>query len=104
LTPISDELLKTLKAFQDSRLKECDDIVFTSSCVAAVLSVQPLPFLENLNLLAVHLYMIIRISQKFDKTLNLKQSSQVLAELIAPLGLSYAVFQGSASLIKILLP
>lgn len=104
LTPISQELINTLKKSQDSRLKECDELVFRASCVAAVLSIQPVPFLENLNLVAVHLYMIVRISQKFGNSLSLKQSSQVLTELIAPLWISYAAFQWSASLVKILLP
>jgi len=104
LTPISEEMIKLLKDSHDSHLQECEDIVFRSSCVAAILSVQPLPFLENFNLVAVHLYMIVRISAKFDKNLSLKDSSKVFQELIAPLWLSYAAFQWSASMIKILLP
>jgi len=48
--------------------------------------------------------MILRISSKFDKTLNLKEGSQIFKELITPLGISYAAFQGSASIVKILLP
>lgn len=104
LTEISDEMIESLKKTEDSRLKECEEVVFRSSCVAAILSVQPLPFLENLNLVAVHLYMILRISGKFQKPLSLKESSKVFSELIAPLGISYAAFQGSASMIKILLP
>lgn len=104
LTAISDEMVEALKKTEDSRLKECEEIVFRSSCVAAILSVQPLPFLENLNLVAVHLYMIVRISAKFERKLSLKESSHIFSELIAPLGLSYAAFQGSATMIKILLP
>lgn len=104
LTPISDELIDSLKHSEDSRLKECEELVFRSSCVAAILSVQPLPFLENLNLVAIHLYMILKIAAKFDQSLSLKESSKIFSELIAPLGISYAAFQWSATMIKILLP
>lgn len=104
LTDISEEEILALQKNKDSDLKACEDIVFRSSCVAAVLSVQPVPFLENLNLVAVHLYMILRISHHFWRNLDIKQGSQVFWELIAPLGISYAAFQGSASMIKILLP
>jgi len=82
-----------LKQTDDSRLKECEEIVFRSSCVAAILSLQPLPFLENFNLVAVHLYMILRISSKFERKLSLKDSSKIFGELIAPLGIFYAAFQ-----------
>ncbi len=104
LTHISDEMRLGLKQTDDSRLKECEEIVFRSSCVAAILSLQPLPFLENFNLVAVHLYMILRISSKFERKLSLKDSSKIFGELIAPLGISYAAFQWSATAIKILLP
>lgn len=104
LTPIDDEKIELLKQREDSVLKECEDVVFRSSCVAAILSVQPIPFLENFNLVAVHLYMIVRISQKFESGLSLKDSSLVFKNLIAPLGLSYAAFQGSTTAVKILLP
>lgn len=104
LTEISKQEIELLRDRDDSELKIAEDIVFRASCVAAILSVQPLPFLENLNLVAVHLYMIVRISHIFWKHLDVKQGSQIFWELIAPLGISYAAFQGSASMIKILLP
>lgn len=104
LTEISKQEIEFLRDRDDSELKMAEDLVFRASCVAAILSVQPLPFLENLNLVAVHLYMIVRISHIFWKQLDVKQGSDIFWELIAPLGISYAAFQGSASMIKILLP
>lgn len=104
LTSISQEEIAALRKTQDTKIQDCEDTVFRASCVAAVLSVQPLPFLENLNLVAVHLYMILRVSYIFEKPLDIRQGSRIFGELIAPLGLSYAAFQGSASMIKILLP
>lgn len=61
LTDISDEEIEKIKQHDDSKLQESENLVFRSSCVAGVLSVQPLPILENANLLAVHLYMIYKI-------------------------------------------
>lgn len=104
LTEISDEEIKRIKNRDDSTIMQCEDVVFRSSCVAAILSLQPLPFLENFNLVALHLYMILRISAKFEREISLRESSKIFSELVAPLGLSYAAFQGSASAIKILLP
>lgn len=104
LTPIDDKLIEQIKQRDDSSLKECEEVVFRSSCVAAILSVQPIPFLENINLVAVHLYMIIRVANKFWISLSPKESSKIFWNLIAPLGISYAAFQWSASVVKILLP
>ena len=77
LVLMTPEEITSLQKNDDSDLKACEDIVFRSSCVAAVLSVQPFPFLENLNLVAVHLYMILRISHHFGRPLNIQQGSQV---------------------------
>jgi len=65
LTEISKQEIELLRDRDDSELKIAEDIVFRASCVAAILSVQPLPFLENLNLVAAHLYIIVRISHIF---------------------------------------
>lgn len=104
LSKITSEEIALLQSTKFEKLQESEDIVFRSSCVAAILSIQPLPLLENFNLTAVHLYMILRISSTFWNELSLKESSKIFSDLIAPLGLSYAAFQWSASAIKILLP
>ena len=101
---IPEEEVKNLQNRKDILFKECDEIIFRASCVAAVLSIQPIPFIDSFHLIAVHLYMILHIGRKFRKDMHLSDASKIFRELIAPLGLSYAAFQGSSSALKILLP
>ena len=104
IRPLPEEDVKNLQNRRDILFKECDEIIFRASCVAAVLSLQPIPFIDSFHLIAVHLYMILHIGRKFRKDMHLSDTSKIFRELIAPLGLSYAVFQGSSSALKILLP
>ncbi len=85
ITYISPEEIGKLYHLDENRLKECDEIIFRASAVAAVLSVQPIPFIDNFHLLAVHLYMILYIGKKFRKDMYLADASQVFREFIAPL-------------------
>ncbi|MCH8518274.1 hypothetical protein LAT59_00715 [Candidatus Gracilibacteria bacterium] len=104
ITPITEEEIQALHNTDETRLKECDVIIFRASAVAAVLSVQPIPFIDNFHLLAVHLYMILHIGRKFRNDMHLADAGKIFRELIAPLGLSYVAFQGSSTILKILLP
>ena len=101
---ISDEEVKNLQNKKDIIFKQCDEIIFRASCVAAVLSLQPIPFIDSFHLIAVHLYMILHIGRKFRKDMHLSDASKIFRELITPLGLSYVAFQWSSSALKILLP
>ena len=85
VTEITEQEIAELHTSTEARLKECNDIIFRASCVAAVLSVQPIPFIDSFHLLAVHLYMILHIGRKFDTTLHLSDTSKIFRELIAPL-------------------
>jgi len=102
--PLEEEEIKNLQNRRDTLLRECDEIIFRASAVAAVLSIQPVPFADSLHLLAVHLYMILHIGRKFREDIYLTDASKIFRELIAPLSLSYAAFQGSSTALKILLP
>ncbi len=82
---MSEQELNHLHHRENTDFQNCDDIIFRASCVAAVLSIQPIPFLENFNLIATHLYMILKISERFELEVNLKESSKIFAELITPL-------------------
>jgi len=104
LNPIAEEEVKNLQNRRDILFKECDEIIFRASCVAAVLSIQPIPFIDSFHLLAVHLYMILHIGRKFRRDMHLSDASKIFRELITPLGVSYAAFQWSSSALKILLP
>ena len=80
-----EDEVKNLQNRKDIIFKECDEIIFRASCVAAILSVQPIPFLDSFHLIAVHLYMILHIGRKFRKDMHLSDASKIFRELITPL-------------------
>jgi uncharacterized protein (DUF697 family) len=104
LTKISQQDILKIAWNKKSLLKECETIVFQSACVSAILSSQPIPFIENFNVIGVHLYMIVKISQKLERWVTLKSSSKICKEVISPLWLGYFWMQGSNTVAKILLP
>jgi uncharacterized protein (DUF697 family) len=85
-------------------LEECDNIVFRSACVSAVLSAQPLPFIESFNIVWVHLYMIVKLSQKLDRWVTLQSGAKIFKEVVSPLWAWYFGSQWLATLAKIVLP
>lgn len=84
--------------------ESCDELVFRASCVAALLMLQPIPFIESYNIIAVHLYMVIKLSQKFGRPVNLQSGGKIFLEIVTPLSLSYVGIQGLGSMSKLLLP
>ena len=98
------EILKYGQSPKTTILQECDEIVFRSSCVAALLSLQPIPLLDSYNILCVHLYMILKLSGKFGRRVSLNSGSKIFVEIISPLSLSYVSLQGASAATKILLP
>lgn len=65
---------------------------------------QPIPFIESYNIIAVHLYMVIKLSQKFGRPVNLQSGGKIFLEIVTPLSLSYVGIQGLGSMSKLLLP
>lgn len=104
LVKMSNQEVKDLQSQDKSILEQCDTIVFRSACVSAVLSAQPIPFIENFNIVWVHLYMIIKISQSLEKSLNLRSSWEVFKEIISPIWAWYFGLQWTNTLAKIILP
>jgi len=50
LSDISKTEIESLANKDDTLLQECDTIVFRAACVSAILSAQPLPFVEGFNI------------------------------------------------------
>lgn len=98
------ELMKYGQTPKTTMLQECDEIVFRSACVAALLSLQPIPLLDSYNILCVHLYMILKISGKFGRRVSLNSGSKIFLEIISPLSLSYVSLQWASAVTKIVLP
>lgn len=104
LTSISDSEMKEVKNIQKSILEECHTIIFRAACVSAILSAQPLPFLESLNIVGIHLYMIIKISQKFWEPVNLRWAKDIFMKIIPQLSIGYFALQWINTGIKFILP
>ena len=104
LTDITKDQIDSLNTDTDTLLKECDDIVFKSACVSAILSAQPIPFIESFNVVGVHLYMILKLSQKLERGVSLRSGSKIFSEVISPLWVWYFTSQWMNTLAKIILP
>lgn len=85
-------------------LEECDVIVFRSACVSAILSSQPVPFIENFNIIGIHLYMTVKLSQKMERGITLRSSWKIIKEVVSPVWIGYFSLHGSNTLAKIILP
>lgn len=104
LTEISNKEISWVLQKSSSLYKDCDTIVYQSACVSAILSAQPLPFIESFNIIGIHLYMIMKISQKFWRPVNLQSGKKIFTDVISPLGLTYMTLQWANTVVKILLP
>jgi len=104
LTHMSKKEISDLRHDTSTLLEDCDKIVFRSACVSAVLSAQPLPFVESFNIVGVHLYMIVKLSQKLESWVTIRSWSQIFKEMVAPLWAWYFWSQWLGTLAKIVLP
>ncbi len=103
-TKISDKEREELGSHGDGLLAECDNIVFRSACVSAILSAQPIPFVESFNIIAVHMYMILKLSQKLERGVTLRSGGKIFSEVVSPLWAWYFGSQWMNTLAKIFLP
>jgi len=104
ITDISCEELSKVLILNNSLYKECDTLIYRSACVSAILSAQPIPFVESFNIIGIHLYMIIKISSKFWKPVSLQWAKKIFQDIVAPLGLTYIALQWANTVVKIALP
>ena len=99
-----ENLVKKQLHSDTALLHECDELVFRASCVAALLSLQPIPIIDTYNIIGIHLYMILKLSSKFWKKINMYSASQMFIEIITPLSISYISLHGISTAAKIVLP
>ncbi len=104
ISQMSREEIKSLTLDENTLLQECDKIVFRSACVSAILSAQPLPFVESFNIVWVHLYMIVKLSQKLERGVTLRSGAKIFKEVVTPLWAGYFGSQWLGTLAKIVLP
>lgn len=104
LMDISHEEIYDVMRKSNSLYRQGDSIVYQCACVSAILSAQPIPFVENFNVIGIHLFMIMKLSAKFWKPVNLLSAKKIFTDIITPLWVSYMALQWANTAVKILLP
>jgi class 3 adenylate cyclase/uncharacterized protein (DUF697 family) len=85
-------------------VNKTDVIIFECACVAALLWIQPLPFLDNLSILPLYVYMIIKIASLYGEELDVDSGFTFIKKIIAAIWLSYLALHVSIGFTKIILP
>ena len=86
---LSNNYFKTIKNIETS--KEIKKVIFNFSSVSALIWLQPIPFIDNYSLVAIHVYMLIEIAKKYNIKLSLEESKEVLSTIISSVWISYAI-------------
>lgn len=83
------------------RINEIDDTIFKFSSVAAILWIQPIPFLDVYSVLPFHIYLLKEIAKKYSIEINTKESKEILTTVIWSIWSSYILSQSVVWLSKI---
>lgn len=83
------------------KINEIDDTIFNFSSVAAILWIQPIPFLDVYSILPFHIYLLKEIAKKYSIEINTKESKEILTTVIWSVWSSYILSQSVVWLSKI---
>lgn len=75
------------------KIEEIDDTIFKFSAVAAILWIQPIPFLDIYSVLPFHLYLLKEIAKKYWIKINTKESKEIMTTVIWSVWSSYLLSQ-----------
>ncbi len=75
------------------RVEEIDDTIFKFSAVAAILWIQPIPFLDIYSVLPFHLYLLKEIAKKYNIKITKKESKEVMTTVVWSVWSSYLLSQ-----------
>lgn len=84
--------------------KEIEDTIFKISAVTAIVSIQPVPFLDIYSSVPLHMYMIHSIWKSYGFDLHMKDVKEILASIWVGIGWAYILGQWFLGLSKIGLP
>ncbi len=76
-----------------TKIKKIDDTIFKFSSVAAILGVQPIPFLDTYSVLPFHLYLLQEISHSYWIELNKDESKEIFTTILSSVWGSYVFSQ-----------
>lgn len=83
------------------KINEIDNTIFKFSSVAAILWIQPIPFLDIYSVVPFHIYMLKEIAKKYSIKINTKESKEILTTIIWSIWSSYILSQSVVWLSKI---
>jgi len=86
-----NEILLT-NDFKD-KIKNIDESIFKYSSVAAILWIQPIPFIDGYSVVPLHLYMLKEISNSYWIKISTEESKEVLTTLLWSIWWSYILSQ-----------
>jgi uncharacterized protein (DUF697 family) len=85
----------------NNSIKNIDSIIFKFASVAAVLWIQPIPFLDVYALLPLHLYLLNQIAKEYWIKLNQSDSKEILTTIMGSVSWSYLLSQWVVWLSKV---
>lgn len=83
------------------KIKEIDNLIFNYSSVAAILWIQPIPFLDWYTVLPFHIYMLNEIAKKYGLKLTKEESKEILITVAWSIWTTYIFSQWIVWLWKI---
>ena len=83
------------------RINEIDNTIFKFSSVAAILWIQPIPFLDVYSVLPFHIYLLKEIAKKYSIEINTTESKEIITTVIWSIWSSYILSQSIVWLSKI---
>lgn len=84
--------------------KKVNDLIFKVASIWAIISTQPIPFIDTYNLLALQLYILKEISNIYWIKLNIQESKDILIDILKVTWGSYLFWQGLIWITKVWLP
>ncbi|MDD2907501.1 MAG: adenylate/guanylate cyclase domain-containing protein [Candidatus Gracilibacteria bacterium] len=83
------------------KINEIDNTIFKFSSVAAIVGIQPIPFLDIYSVLPFHIYLLKEIAKKYGIKITQNESKEIMTTVIGSVGSSYMLSQGVVGLSKI---
>lgn len=84
-----------------TKIEDIDDTIFKFSAVAAILWIQPIPFLDMYSVLPFHIYLLKEIAKKYWIKIRTKESKEIMTTIIWSVWSSYLLSQWVVGVSKI---
>lgn len=76
-----------------TKINDIDDTIFKFSAVAAILWIQPIPFLDIYSVLPFHIYLLKEIAKKYWVKITINESKEILTTIVWSIWSTYLLSQ-----------